>query len=198
MKRFVKAIGAVFAIAAMSQGAQAQLSSQPSITALNVQVFCQGTQPYVSFVLPVAYADMGRAGMVFVSMRDQSGTAAMFLQGASWLPWESGLFPAYTSMSSGMTSQSFTLPLNGYLAGGGWMLYAGYGVLTDDAESSVRSYIDTVRKTEDIVHKKVNSIDPDHYRRTLIQADMVKSGKYSYISTGVENDPKICQPETQG
>jgi len=122
----------------------------------------------------------------------------MFLQGESWMPWDSGLFPAYSIVRSGLGSQQFTLPLNGYLAGGGWMLYAGYGVLTSDSESRVQSYIASVQNTERITNKKTSSIDPDHFRRTLIQDDMARYGKYTYINTGVENNSRVCQPDNEG
>lgn len=135
--------------------------------------------------------------MVYVGMRNQAGTAAMFLQAGSWSQWESGLFPVYSNLSYGLSDQHFTLPLNGYLAGGGWMLYAGYGVLTSEGEVRVQSYVATVQNTERITNKKVNSVDPDHFRRTLTQDDMVRYGKYSYVSTGVENNGRVCQPDNE-
>lgn len=196
MNQVIKVVGALVALAT-AHVVDAQMVSPPSITASGVQVFCQGLQPYVSFVLPVLSADLGRPGMVYVGMRDQVGTAAMFLQGGIWVPWDSGLFPVYSSVTSGLGSQQVTLPLNGNLAGGGWMLYAGYGVLTSDGEMRVQSYIATVQNTERITNKKVSSVDPDHYRRTLVQDDMSRYGKYTYISTGVENNGRVCQPDNE-
>lgn len=188
------AVAGLFAFAVAAR-VDAQMVSPPSLTAVGVRVFCEGLQPYVSFILPVMPSDRGRPGMVYVGMRDPSGTAAMFLQGDTWLPWGSGLFPAYSIQNAGLNDQQFNLPLNGNLAGGGWLLYAGYGSLSDDGEAHVRSYIDVVQSTERLTNRKVSSVDPDHYRRSLIQNDMAGLGKYSYINTGVENNAGICQPE---
>lgn len=195
MSRLIKSIGAGLVAWAMAQVAHAQVISPPSITATGVQVFCQAQQPYISFVLPVMAADQGRPGLIYVGMRNDSATAAMFLQGGSWVPWNGGLFPVYSTVTSGLRDQQYTLPLNGYLAGGGWVLYAGYGVLTSDGEARVQAYITTVQNTETITSRKVNGIDPDHYRRSLVQDNMVRFGKYSYISTGVENNSRVCQTE---
>lgn len=180
----------------LAQTVHAQIISPPSLTASGVQVFCQGYQPFVSFVLPVMPVDRGRPGAFFVGMRDQGGTSALFLQGDTWMPWESGMFPVYSVRNNGVSDQKFILPLNGNLAGGGWMLYVGYGALSSEAEGRVQSYVATVQKTEQLTNKKLNSVDPDHYRRSFIQDDMARMGKYTYINTGVENNQGICLPES--
>lgn len=194
MSRLSKVVGAGLLL--LAHTVHAQIISPPTLTASGVQVFCQGYQPFVSFVLPVVTVDRGRPGAIFVGMRDQAGTAALFLQGDNWMPWESGMFPVYLVRNEGVSDQKFTLPLNGNLAGGGWMLYVGYGVLTSEAEGRVQSYVATVQKTEQLVNKKLNSVEPDHYRRSFIQDDLVRKGKYTYINTGVENNPRICLPES--
>lgn len=196
MIRLKKAIGIAAILMAAAAGAVAQIVSQPAITAVGVQVFCQGLQPFVSFVLPVKPNDRGRAGLVYVGMKDQAAANAMFLQGSSWYSWSSGMFPVY-AVSSWLNDQSFTLPLNSNLAGGGWSLYVGYGVLTDEAELRVKSYVQTMQQSEAIAGKKVSGIDPDHYRRTLVQSDMVQSGKYSYINTGLELNSSFCQTQSE-
>jgi hypothetical protein len=198
MIQLSKGIPALFAALVVSAQVHAQIVSPPSITALQVQVSCQGLQPYVSFVLPVLPGDRGRSAVVYVGMRDQGASAAMFLQGGSWEPFQGGLFPVYTVITTGLVDQRITLPLNGYLAGGGWMLYAGYGALSDTDEVRVRDYSEIVAKAEQLGQKKTASVTPDHYRRTLMQNDMVKVGKYSYINTGVENNSKVCQPDNEG
>ena len=179
----------------------AQIASGPALTISDTQVFCQGFQPYVTFTLPIMAADAGRSGMLFVGMRDAAGTAAMFLVGDTWHQWTNGMFPPYEVVASGISARRFTLPLNPYLAGGGWSLYAGYGVLDSQSETKVQTYSRMVQETKAMAQamKKggIGSVDPDHYRRTFVQADLVRAGKYGYVNTGAENNPDICNPETR-
>lgn len=188
---------AALTICALTLSARAQIVAPPAISVVAVQVFCQGLQPYVSFVMPILPADRGQPGVVYVGMRDQAGSTAMFLQGSTWQGWDSGLFTPYSTATFGLNDQQITLPLNSNLAGGGWLLYAGYGALTPDAAVRVNAYVSVVHQTEAVTGKKVNSVDPDHYRRTLIQNDLVSNGKYSYVATGVENNARICQPDNE-
>jgi hypothetical protein len=48
------------------------------------------------------------------------------------------------------------------------------------------------------INGNVAAVDPDHYRRTLIQSDMTQAGKYAYINTGVENNAFVCQQNRGG
>ena len=189
LKRVVLVVGGVVQIV------HAQIISQPTLTAWDVQVFCQESQPYVSFVLPLNAADRGRPGLTYIGMHDPAGSSAMLLQGGNWIPFQSGLFSVYAIANAGLTDQRISLPLNNYLAGGGWKLYAGYGALSAEADGRVQGYTETVQKSEQISGRKINRVDPDHFRRSLIQDDMVRRGKYTYINTGVENNQRFCQPE---
>lgn len=179
----------------------AQIASGPALTISDTQVFCQGSQPYVTFTLPIIAGDSGRSGMLFVGMRDAAGTAAMFLVGDTWRQWTSGMFPPYEVVASGMAARRITLPLNSYLAGGGWSLYAGYGVLDAQSEAKVQAYSRMRQETQAMAQAMKNgtigSVDPDHYRRTFVQADLVRAGKYAYVNTGAENNPDVCNPETR-
>lgn len=179
----------------------AQIASGPALTISDTQVFCQGSQPFVTFTLPIMAGDSGRSGMLFVGMRDAAGTAAMFLVGDTWHQWTSGMFPPYEVIANGMFSRRFTLPLNPYLAGGGWTLYAGYGVLDAQSEAKAQAYSRVVQETQAIANtmKKgpIGSVDLNHYRRAFVQADLVRAGKYGYVNTGAENNPDVCNPETR-
>lgn len=188
--------GGLVALPATAQ----MMASPPNLTVVGLQVFCQGLQPYASFALPVLGQDMGRPGIVFVGMHDASRTQAKFLSGDNWYDWQSGLFPVYAVRSGGLVNQQFTLPLNGLLAGGGWKLYVGYGALSDQDEMRVQQGITAVNAARAVLggQGQVTSVDPDHHRRTLVQTDLVRLGKYAYVNTGVENNPKVCEPHDGG
>ncbi len=173
----------------------AQIATGPALTILDTQVFCQGSQPYVTFTLPVIPVDFGRPGIYYIGMRDAPGTAAMFLTPTGWVQWQSGMFSPFETLAGGMGARRFTLALNPALAGGGWTLYAGYGVLDAPHEAKVIEYARTVEETKALARGPIGSVDPEHYRRTYIQADMVKAGKFAYVNTGTENNPDVCNPE---
>jgi hypothetical protein len=193
----IRAMVLAWAFAALPATAQ-MIASSPNLTVVGLQVFCQGLQPYASFTLPVLGQDLGHPGIVFVGMHDASRTQAKFLSGDSWYDWQSGLFPVYAVRSSGLGNQQFTLPLNGLLAGGGWKLYVGYGVLSDQDEARVQQGIIAVNAARAVRGGQVANVDPDHHRRTLVQTDLVRFGKYAYVNTGVENNAKVCEPQDGG
>jgi hypothetical protein len=174
-------------------GTNVNAASQPSIVPVGLNVYCVGDQPYASFIMPVKPLDRGRAGIVYVGMRDATGNKAMFLQGNNWVSYESGLLPTFSVLRAGLSDVPFNFPLNSNLAGGGWMLYVGYGVLPSDAEQRIQAYLNMVQKAAASGMKGGNSIDADHYRRTLVQEDMTQNGKYGYVKTGLENNPTFCK-----
>jgi len=178
----------------VSTTAFSQIVSAPTLTASGIQVFCDGYQPYVTFSLQINAADRGRPGIVYVGMHDEANTSAMFLTGSQWSAWQSGLFPPFQVARGGLIDQRITVPLNPYLAGGGWRLYAGYGALSANDEARVQAYAQTIDKVKLVTGKPVASIDQDHYRRTLVQADLASGGKYAVIQTGVEYSSQVCQP----
>ena len=112
------------------------------------------------------------------------------------------MFPVYAVASSGLLNATITLPLSYALAGGGWHLYAGYGALSTDNEARVQSAIAAINAAKTLsasaASAVIAAVDPDHYRRTLIQMDMTQSGKYAYVNTGVETNPYVCQPQQAG
>ncbi|NTB05922.1 hypothetical protein [Agrobacterium tumefaciens] len=194
MKRVKTTLALVLSLG-ISTSALSQIVSAPTLTASGISVFCDGYQPYVTFTLQINGADRGRPGLIYVGMHDEANTSAMFLTGNEWTVWQSGLFPPYQVARSGLVDQRITIPLNPYLAGGGWRLYAGYGALSTNDEARVQAYTQTIDKVKLVTGKPVASIDHDHYRRTLVQADLAASGKYAFVQTGVEYSTQICQPQ---
>ncbi|CAB3755839.1 hypothetical protein [Paraburkholderia humisilvae] len=185
----------------------AQVGPRSTIAVTGVQVSCRGLQPYVTFTLPINGADQGRPGLVYIGMHDPSMSHAAFLTGNAWSNWTDGMFPVYAIVTNGLFSTTITLPLPYALAGGGWHLYAGYGALSDADESQVQDAINAIDAAKSLsasaaaalgVSAVVAAIDPDHYRRTLIQTDMTKNGKYAYVQTGVETNPYACDPQRGG
>lgn len=180
--------------------AWAQLGGQPRLSVTGMQVTCIGYQPYVRFTLPVSTYDRGRPGLLYVAMHDANMTQAAFLTSGKWSAWTGGLFPAYSIASSGLSQVTISLPLPPALAGGGWKLYAGYGALSVDSESRVQAALDAVSAAKALTGNAggIYAVDPDHYRRTLIQTDMTQGGKYAYVNTGVESNSHVCDPQMGG
>ncbi|MGP8437797.1 hypothetical protein ACT2FY_38900 [Paraburkholderia fungorum] len=195
MRRF--ALAAVLAVS-IATNANAQLSARANLTIQNIQVFCQGTQPFVSFTLPVMAGDVGRPGLLYIGMHDPSMSSAAFFMNGAWTGYQGGLFPI-NSIVAGLSNKQFVLPLPPALAGEGWKLYVGYGALSATAENQVQMAINAINAAKAMnVNAAVGAVDPNHYRRTLMQSDMTQAGKYGYVYTGVENNPYVCQPEAGG
>ncbi|MFC4484263.1 hypothetical protein [Cupriavidus campinensis] len=185
-------------VLAWSVGASAQVG-QPKLTVTDMQVFCQGLDPFVTLTFPVNAQDQARPGILYVGMHDPSMSQAAFLTTSSWVGYSGGLFPAYSVASAQLGRPRLTLALPQNLAGGGWKLYVGYGALSVQSESRVQQAADAIAAAKAISPKPViGAVDPDHYRRTLVQTDMTQAGKFAYVETGVENNPFVCRPETGG
>lgn len=187
--------------------AQAQVGVRSTIAVTGVQVTCQGLQPYVTFTLPINGADQSRPGLVYIGMHDPAMSQAAFLTGNNWAAWRGGMFPVYVVATGGLFSSTITLPLPYALAGGGWHLYAGYGALSAANEARVQDAINAINAAKSLsgnaavalnASAVVAAVDPDHYRRTLIQTDMTQNGKYAYVNTGVETNPYVCDPQRGG
>lgn len=196
MRRLV--IAAALALSCIGVDANAQLSTHSTINVSNVQVYCQGTQPIANLTLPVQSADVGRPGLLYIGMHDPSMSQAAFFVNGVWVGYQGGLFPV-NSIVAGLNNTQLQVPLPPVLAGGGWKLYVGYGALSLAAESQVQAAINAINAAKALnVNAAVGAVDPNHYRRTLMQSDMTQAGKYAYVYTGVENNPYVCQPETGG
>lgn len=187
--------------------AHAQVGVRSTIAVTGVQVTCQGLQPYVTFTLPINGADQARPGLVYVGMHDPAMSQAAFLAGNSWADWRGGMFPVYAVARGGLFNTTITLPLPYALAGGGWHLYAGYGALSAANEARVQDAINAINAAKTLsanaavalnASAVVAAVDPDHYRRTLIQTDMTQNGKYAYVNTGVETNSYVCDPQRGG
>lgn len=188
--------GLVFLFAGV---AHAQAGVSPNLTVTNIVVTCKGLQPYVTFTLPIEAPDQGRPGLLYIGMRDPAMSQADLLTSSGWLGYTGGMLPVYSVVRSGLTPVTLTLPLPPALAGGGWSLYAGYGALSAPAESQVEAAITAVNEAKALgASGVIASVDPDHYRRALIQTDMTQNGKYGYVHTGVETNPYVCQPQLGG
>lgn len=186
---------------------QAQVGVRSTIAVSGIQVTCQGLQPYVTFTLPINGADQSRPGLVYIGMHDPAMSQAAFLTGNNWAAWRGGMFPVYAVATGGLFSSTITLPLPYALAGGGWHLYAGYGALSAANEARVQDAINAINAAKTLsanaavalnASAVVAAVDPDHYRRTLIQTDMTQNGKYAYVNTGVETNPYVCDPQQGG
>lgn len=200
MRRLVVAVAVAVAVALSwtVADANAQLSTRSNLIAQNVQVFCQGTQPIASVTLPIMSGDVGRPGLLYIGMHDPSMSSAAFFVNGSWTSYQGGLFPI-NSLISGLSNTQLLIPLPPPLAGGGWKLYVGYGALSVAAENQVQAAINAINAAKALnVSAGVAAVDPNHYRRTLMQSDMTQAGKYAYVNTGVESNPYVCQPETGG
>ncbi len=187
--------------------AHAQVGVRSTIAVTGVQVFCRGFQPYVTFTLPINAADQARPGLVYIGMHDPAMSQAAFLSGNSWAAWRGGMFPVYAVARSGLFDSTITLPLPFAVAGNGWHLYAGYGALSTTNEARVQDAINAINAAKALsanaavalnASAVVAAIDPDHYRRTLIQTDMTQNGKYAYVNTGVETNRDFCDPQQGG
>ncbi|APA90223.1 hypothetical protein BJG93_34465 (plasmid) [Paraburkholderia sprentiae WSM5005] len=178
--------------------ANAQLSTRANLVVQNVQVFCQGTQPIASLTLPVMAGDVGRPGLLYIGMHDPSLSSAAFFVNSAWTAYQGGLFPI-NSIVAGLSNTQLFVPLPPELAGGGWKLYVGYGALSAASENQVQMAINAIDAAKALnANAAVGAVDPNHYRRTLMQSDMTQAGKYGYVYTGVENNPYVCQPDTGG
>jgi hypothetical protein len=180
-------------------GVHAQVGVTPNLSVTNIVVTCQGLQPYVTFTLPIEAPDQGRPGLLYIGMHDPSMSQADLLTTNGWMGYAGGMLPVYSVARAGLTPVTITLPLPPVLAGGGWSLYAGYGALSASAESQVEAAITAVNDARALgASGVIASVDPDHYRRSLIQGDMTQNGKYGYVHTGVETNPYVCQPQLGG
>ncbi len=179
--------------------ARAQVGVTPNLTVTNIVVTCRGLQPYVTFTLPINAADQGQPGLLYIGMHDPSMSQADLLTGSGWVGYSGGMLPVYSVVRNGLTPVTLTLPLPSVLAGGGWSLYAGYGALSASGEAQVQAAITAVNDAKALgASGVIAAVDPDHYRRSLIQIDMTQNGKYGYVHTGVETNPYVCQPQLGG
>lgn len=187
--------------------AHSQVGVRSTIAVTGVQVFCRGSQPYVRFTLPINAADQARPGLVYIGMHDPTMSQAAFLSGSSWAAWRGGMFPVYAVAKRKYSDSTITLPLPFAVAGNGWHLYAGYGALSTTNEARVQDAINAINAAKALsanaavalsASAVVAAIDPDHYRRTLIQTDMTQNGKYAYVNTSFEANRDFCDPQQAG
>lgn len=177
--------------------AQAQVAAPSTISVKKVRLFCQRQRPYITFTLPINTSDQGRPGLLYIGMHDPAMSQANFLRNHTWLNWQSGLFPVYAVMRGGLYSTRLTIPLPPRITGSGWHLYAGYGALSIEDELRVQRAIDTVNKAK-ALNLNISGVEPDHYRRSLIQMDMSKNGKYTYVNFDIKNNSNICHSQFPG
>lgn len=197
--RFIALAVSGIALSVFGVCAQAQISTRANLVISDVQVVCQGTQPFASLTLPIGAADLGHPGLLYIGMHDPGMSQAAFFVNGNWVGYQGGLFPINTIASGGLYNVRMVIPLPPSLAGGGWKLYVGYGALSAAAESQVQATINAISAAKALkTDAALGAIDPNSYRRTLIQSDMTQAGKYGYVNTGVETNPYVCQPEFGG
>jgi hypothetical protein len=163
----------------------------PSIS--NVQTYCYNKQPQVRFNLLIHASDQGLPGLIYIGAHNPEKTRAQFYVQETWQEFEGAIFPVYKTVREGLTHTSLSIPLDEVIAKQGWQLYVGYGALTAEDEAKVQKMSDTVQSFKsNFPEKKVNTIEPDYFRRVLIQDNMTKHGKYHYIRSWTPELRSLC------
>lgn len=176
------AFGLALAGTASAGTAQVDLSAPPTISVSGVAKVCQGEVPYARVNLLVNVPDKGLPGLVYVGSHDPGQTAAEFYYGYGWQPWDGSLYPPNQVFRTGLNDLTLYIPLDRAAEKQGWRLYVGYGVLTAESEQKVQRMIQSyqVAKTK-LPDRQIPAVDPDHFRRTLIQMNMTDNVKYRFV-----------------
>lgn len=186
MRNFFVLLSLAFGLAssgtAPASPAQVNLSAPSTISVSGVTKICQGEVPYVRVNLLVNIPDKGLPGLVYVGSHDPSKTAAEFYYGYGWQPWDGGLYPPKQVFRTGLNDLTLYIPLDRAVEKQGWRLYVGYGVLVAESEQKVQRMIQSYQmaKTK-LPDRQIPAVDPDHFRRTLIQMNMTDNVKYQHV-----------------
>ena len=167
---------------------------QSTITVTNVQTYCAGDQPWVRFRVNVNPEDAGKPGLLYIGAHDPGQSVAQFfVSGAYWLPASSTMFPPYAVVRNGLYSVDVAAPLNDPDTRQGWVMYAGYGVLTPADEAKVQQAIAAVAiARERFPGRSIPAVDPDHHRRVFIQDNMTKGGKFHIVRQWTPDIQNLC------
>lgn len=170
------------------------LSAPPTISVSGVTKICQGQIPYARVNLLVNLPDQGLPGLVYVGAHNPSQTAAEFYYAAGWQPWNGSLFPPNQIFRSGLHDLTLFIPLDRAWEKQGWRLYVGYGVLTAESEQKVQRMIQSYQEAKaKLPGRQFPTVDPDHFRRTLIQMNMTDNAKYRYVMDWTSDLIGMCE-----
>jgi hypothetical protein len=153
-----------------------------TISISEVSTFCQGNIPYARFKLLINTADKGFPGLIYVGAHSPERTKAEFYHGSYWDVWEEGMFPPNLILRDGLNDTALAIPLDRLTDKQGWRLYVGYGVLTVESEQKVQQMLQAYQIARaKLPDRQIPMVDPDHYRRTLVQTNMIDNMKYRYV-----------------
>lgn len=198
MRNFVFLLSLAFGLAtaglASAAGtAQVNLSAPSTISISGVTKICQGEAPYARVNLLVNVPDKGLPGLVYVGSHDPGQTAAEFYYGYGWQPWNGSLYPPNQIFRTGLNDLTLYIPLDRAAEKQGWRLYVGYGVLTAESEQKVQRMIQSYQAAKiKMPDRQIPTIDPDHFRRTLIQMNMTDNVKYRYVMDWTNDLIAMC------
>lgn len=181
----------------------------------NIQTYCQADNrplgqtssfsigrdeghPYVRVDLLINSPDAGRPGLIYVGSHDPGQTKAQFYTGR-WENWEGALFPINKIVRGGLSPTTLFIPLDDISQKQGWKLYVGYGALTTDDEMKVQRAFEAVAKVKaKFPDRQIPAVDPDHFRRVLVQENMTKNAKYQYVRSWSPDLLTLCDNDKGG
>ena len=180
-------------IASAAGTARVDLTATPTISVTGVTRVCQGEVPYARLNLLVNVPDKGRPGLVYVGSHDPAQTVAEFFYSGQWTTWDGGLYPPHLIVRGGLNDVTLYVPYDRLVEKLGWRLYVGYGVLTAEDEQKVQRMIQSyqIAKTK-LPDRQIPTVDPDHFRRVLIQMNMTDNIKYRYVTEWTSDLSGLC------
>lgn len=188
------AILAAVSLPCHALGADA-LTQPSSIQAEYVSSYCEGSRPSVVVNLHINATDLGRPGILFVGMLDPDEHRVSYAVAGSnnWYEYSGeALYPPYAVVTGGLQDVALRLAAGP----AAWKLYLGYGALTERSESMVQAAMDVVAKARERGRANVPTVDPNHYRRALVQQDMERNGKFIHVLTWGPDNLAVCTPDT--
>lgn len=156
----------------------------PSIPLPSVEVVREScSSRRITVGLRLAQQDVGKPGVVYVAVHDDSQTRAFFLTAAGWVPWQGGMFPIHTVARDGLRNTTIQVP-DPHLIGMDegftqWNLLVGYGALSEADERLVQRYVQGVELAKTRSQGgPAHAVHPDQFRLALVQKDLTDNGKY--------------------
>lgn len=199
MQKFLLSI--IFGVFSLTSGiataiaAPLILAPVSNISISGTKTYCNNNQPFVTVNLLINAPDVGRPGIVYVGSHDPIQLSAEFLTDGGWAAWSSAVLPPYVIQRNGLYDMTLQIPLNDLAAKQGWSLYVGYGAYTPKDEALVQSTNEAVAKVRaKFPERQIPTIDPDYYKRTLVQSDMTKNAKYHIVRQWTSELLTLCQP----
>ncbi|RWA52421.1 hypothetical protein AU476_17810 [Cupriavidus sp. UYMSc13B] len=139
--------------------------------------------------------DVGRPGLIYVGAHDPQQTQAAFLGQYGWEPFTGVAFPPAVVRRDGLVSQTLQIPLSNVAGWPNWSLYVGYGALSVTSENMVRQAVLSVATAKaKWPDRPIPPVNEDHFKRSLIQEDMRKLSKYSFVRYITPDLSTVCEP----